>query len=163
VTTSNSIRHQIVVPVALDDAFESFTSRIGDWWPRENTFARIRGELRSLDTILIEPVTGGRWYERDATGVESCWGSVLSWDPPHQVALGWQITPEGLPEPDAGKASTVIVRFSATGDDTTLVQIEHRDFELHGPDGAAIWRAAMDSPDGWPKFLQRFAQFVTGE
>jgi uncharacterized protein YndB with AHSA1/START domain len=163
VTASDSIRHEIVVPVTLDHAFEVFTAHIGDWWPRENTFARVRGNQNALETIRIEPVEGGRWYERDITGDQFSWGSVLDWDPPHRIALGWQITPKGLPEPDAGKASEVIVRFTRAGDDATLVQIEHREFDRHGPEGVTVWRAAMDSPDGWPKFLQRFAQFVAGE
>jgi hypothetical protein len=160
VTGSDPIRHETIVPLAVDDAFEAFTAHIGDWWPPENTFARIRGRQTELDTIRVEPVVGGRWYERTLTGDESSWGTVLDWEPPYRVALGWQITPQGLPEPDDNKASEVVIHFAPVRQDATRVQIEHRAFDRHGPDGASIWRAAMDSPEGWPKFLQRFRDYA---
>jgi uncharacterized protein YndB with AHSA1/START domain len=85
---------------------------------------------------------------------------VRVWDPPRRLVLTWQITPEGLPEPDSSKASEVEVRFVDEGLATTRVELEHREFARHGEDGGAIWRAGMDSTEGWTKFLDRYVAAV---
>ncbi|HYI13883.1 MAG TPA: SRPBCC domain-containing protein, partial [Thermomicrobiales bacterium] len=103
----------------------------------------------------------GRWYERTAHGHESAWGDVLDWEPPRRLVLGWQITPEGQPEPDPTRASEVEVTFISADGSETRVVVRHRAFNRHGPEGGAIWRQAMDSSEGWPKFLDRYARFVS--
>ncbi len=163
-TNSNStdvIQYETVVPVAVETAFARFTEHIGDWWPAENTFAGIQGVIDSLESVVIEPVAGGRWYERTTDGHESAWGDVREYASPGRLVLGWQITPEGQPEPDPTKASDVEVTFVPASSAETRVVVRHTAFDRHGPEGAAIWRQAMDSPEGWPKFLDRYARFVS--
>lgn len=155
---SLAIRHTVTVPIPLERAFERFTEGIGSWWPVENTFSK-----ESFETVIIEQNEGGRWYERDNDGRETPWGRVVAWEPPHRIVLTWQITPQGLPEPDPNKASEFEVRFapkSQSTQPTTRVEIDHRAFERHGNEGGAIWREAMDSEEGWPKFLGRYAASV---
>ncbi|MEJ0006466.1 MAG: hypothetical protein WDM77_08910 [Steroidobacteraceae bacterium] len=76
----------IVVKVELPRAFELFTTRMGDWWPRNKTIGR-----EPLVDVVVEPWAEGRWFERDAQGLESQWGKVLAREPPHRLALAWQI------------------------------------------------------------------------
>jgi hypothetical protein len=61
-----------------------------------------------------------------------------------------------VPQPDPERASEVEVRFAGAGDGATRVALEHRHFERHG-EGADGYRAPMDSPQGWPLLLERFA------
>jgi hypothetical protein len=68
----------------------------------------------------------------------------------------WQISPQRVPQPDPERASEVEVRFAGAGDGATRVALEHRHFERHG-EGADGYRAPMDSPQGWPLLLERFA------
>lgn len=115
--------------------------------------------MDAFETV-VEPREGGRWFERTTDGVETDWGRVLAWDPPHRLVLTWQITHEGLPEPDSNKASEVEVRFVGEGPATTRVELKHREFARHGDECGAIWRAGMDSTEGWTKFLDRYTAVV---
>ncbi|MGE3911918.1 MAG: hypothetical protein AB7K36_21345, partial [Chloroflexota bacterium] len=48
-------------------------------------------------------------------------------------------------------------RFFSDGPTSTRIELEHRQFERHGQEGAATWHAAMASSEGWEKFLERYA------
>jgi uncharacterized protein YndB with AHSA1/START domain len=148
---TGTIRHSLTVPRPPDEAFALFTERLGSWWPREYTWSQ-----QVLDAIGIEPYAGGMCYERGPHGFRCDWGRVLTWQPPQRLVLAWQISPRREPEPDPARASTVEVRFEAGPSGGTHVTLEHRDFERHG-DGAAEYRAALASPQGWPYIMQRFA------
>lgn len=74
--------------------------------------------------------------------------------------LAWQIGPHREPVPDPERASTVEIQFDPHGDDECLVTVVHRDFERHGA-GAAAYEEAMNSAQGWPLILQRFATAAT--
>jgi uncharacterized protein YndB with AHSA1/START domain len=153
------IRHETVVPVNIDRAFHLFADRIGEWWPVENTFARVEGIAASLVDITIDSEPGGRWFERLADGRTLSWGLVIAYDRPNHLMLSWQIAADGRPEADPQRASTVEVSFTERSAGTA-VSIIHRDFDRHGPEAGKIWHQAMDSDEGWPKFLDRYRAFV---
>jgi uncharacterized protein YndB with AHSA1/START domain len=157
-----TVRRTIRLRVSPDRAFAVFTQEMGRWWPIENTFANVAlRQPAAFRTVVVEPSSGGRWFERTTDGDEIDWGRVIAYEPPHRLVLTWQITPIGQPEPDASKASQVEIRFMPVETAVTDVHLEHRDFERHGPEGASIWRQAMESRDGWDKFLDRFAIATT--
>lgn len=147
----DSIVHAVTVPASPDDAFAAFTGRMAEWWPPEYTWSGA-----ALAHVGMEPRAGGRWYERDTRGAEQAWGAVRAWEPPRRVVLSWQISPARQPEPDASRASEVEARFTPDGHGTR-VEVEHRHFVRHGADVADAYRAGMDSPQGWPAILSRFA------
>ncbi len=155
--TDDAIRHLVIVPAAVEEAFRVFTERMAEWWPREYTWSEA-----ALEHIGMEPRAGGRWYERDARGAEQPWGIVRAWNPPHGVVLSWQISPMRQPEEDPSHASEIEVRFRPDGDEATRVELEHRAFARHGEDVAAAYRAGMDSPAGWPTILARYAAMFQG-
>ncbi len=144
---------QVQAPVSR--AFEAFTSEIGAWWPKENTFSEDR-----LRAVIIEPLEGGRWYEVDQDGERFDWGRVLDFEPVERVTLTWQITHEGKPEPEPERASQVDVRFEEVGPSITRVTVTHSAFERHGEVGARVWREGMASEQGWSKLLGRYAQML---
>jgi hypothetical protein len=147
------VQHGISISLPIERAFAFFTQDMSRWWPKANTFAK-----DNFEVVKIEPHEGGRWYERDQDGSETDWGHVAGWNPPHQIILTWQISPQGLPETDPTKASEVEVRFFAESGSKTRVEIEHRHFERHGEEAGNIWYTAMDSQDGgWPYFLDLYA------
>ena len=152
--TVECIRHEVIVPVSIQRAFKVFTEKFGTWWP-----ARYTWSAGDLERIAIEPRQGGRCFERDIHGNERLWGRVLVWVPPERVEFTWQITPERQFEPDPQAASRVEVRFAACGPGITQVILEHRDFERHGQ-GAQAYRDGMDSEQGWPLLLDRYAEAV---
>jgi uncharacterized protein YndB with AHSA1/START domain len=145
-----SVRHSVTVPLPPPAAFEAFAERLGDWWPPEYTWSQ-----QKLEAIGIED---GMCFERGPHGFRLDWGRVTVREPPGRLVFTWQIGPTRVPEPDPEKASTVEVRFEPEGEGT-CVTVEHRDFERHG-DGAHGYEQAMNSPQGWPFMLDRYARMA---
>jgi hypothetical protein len=115
---------EFAVSCTAEEAFDTWTSRISMWWPKEHT--------RSTDRetqVVIEPRVGGRLFERTPAGEEFHWGSVTTWDRPHHFGYRWHITSP----PD--EATHVDVRFVEIGDGTTRVTILHSGFDGLGDKG----------------------------
>ncbi len=147
---NEAVRRTFTIQAPVGRAFALFTGGMASWWPAEYTWA---GDV--LETISMEPGEGGRCFERGPHGFECDWGRVLAWDPPHRLVFTWQISPTRVPEPNPEKASEVEVRFAPDGPEATRVEFEHRDFAKHG-EGAAAYRAAMHSAQGWTYILDRY-------
>jgi len=79
-TTVADLHGHATVGMAVEEAFTFFTESIGRWWPAEYHI----GSSAMVNTIL-EPQSGGRWYERGEDGSECDWGRVLTWEPPQSV------------------------------------------------------------------------------
>jgi uncharacterized protein YndB with AHSA1/START domain len=143
------------VSAPSERAFEVFTAGVGRWWPKSHHIGKA-----DLDTLVIEPRTGGRWYERGVDGTECEVGKVLVWEPPTRLVLAWQLTAEWKFDPDL--VTEVEVKFIADGANATRVELEHRDLERFGERAEAM-RQQIDSDGGWPGLLQLFAQFASQE
>ena len=144
----DSIRKTITVQASPAHAFEIFTTRHGSWWPvKTHHIGKVAAE-----TAVMEPMVGGRWYERGEDGSECEWGKVLAWEPPLRVVLAWQIGADWQYHPDL--VTEVEVRFVAEGQGQTRVELEHRKLEAFG-EMAGPLRQALDW--GWPGILGLFA------
>jgi uncharacterized protein YndB with AHSA1/START domain len=144
---SKSVR----VEIPAERAFALYTAMMGRWWPGTHHIGK-----QKFETIVVEPRAGGRYFERDAAGVECDWGTVLAWEPPHRVVLSWHLGPDWKFDPDPEKASEVEVRFIPDGEGVTIVELEHRAIERHG-EGYEKVRDAVNSPGGWTAILESFA------
>jgi len=146
------VRQSVLVNVGIAHAFEVFTAGFDRWWPRGH-------HLRDADLAeaVIEPRTGGRWYERGVDGGECDWGRVLVWDPPHRLVLCWAIGSTFEKPTDPTTGSEIEVTFTAEDHESTRVQVEHRAFERHGDDGQAV-RNAVSREGGWSSLLHLFAE-----
>ena len=131
-------------------AFELFALRMGDWWPMGGGV----GKAPCVD-VLVEPQSGGRWYERDADGVETDWGKVLAWEPPSRLLLAWQLTTDWRFDPEL--LTEVEMTFAAAEGGGTLVTLEHRKLERFGGDAAGH---AAKLGGGWPTRLGQYAAFA---
>lgn len=152
--TTVAARRSVTVQASPDRAFEVFTAGFSTWWPLESHHI---GETMAVAAI-IEPRSGGRWFERDADGNECEWGFVTEFDPPHRVLLAWHLNPEWKFDPDPANATEVEITFTAA-DGGTLVELEHRGFEKHGDAGSKM-REAVSAPGGWTDLLQMYAKAV---
>ena len=142
------VRKSIQVNATPERAFDVFTSGIGRWWPKTHKIGKA-----DLDRPVIEPRSGGRWYEIDVDGSECEIGRVAAWDPPSRLLLIWQLTPEFTYDPDL--ITEVEILFTADGNGTR-VDLEHRDLERMGEKAEAM-RESISSPGGWPGLLALFA------
>lgn len=146
------------VPISPALAFRDFVHDFNTWWPQAYTWS---GDV--LDMIAIEPHVGGTCFERGPHGFRIDWGRVLVWEPSTRVAFTWQISPARVPVPDPAQASEVEVRFGAAAEaGQAQVTLEHRHFARHG-EGAATYREALASPEGWPYILDQYAAFCGRE
>ena len=141
----------IVVKTSAERAFRAFTRDIDSWWPRSHHIGK-----SPMKKVVLEGAAGGRCYSEHADGTQCDWGTVLVWEPPRRLVIGWQITHEWSYEPDLARSSEVEIRFEPQPDGSTRVDLEHRLLGRHGPGAAAI-RTAVDSPNGWTGVLRLFA------
>jgi uncharacterized protein YndB with AHSA1/START domain len=148
-----TIHKTIEVKASIERAFEVFTGHIGDWWSRDFS---INGGIPQKG-VIVEPHSGGRWYEVGEDGSECQWGRVLEWDEPRRVVLAWQINAEWRYDPDF--ETIVDVRFEDR-DGSTLVTLEHRELERFGE---AATRQAEQMGGGWGMLLERFRNAVGQE
>jgi uncharacterized protein YndB with AHSA1/START domain len=141
------VRKSIRVNANQAHAFEVFTSGLGRWWPRTHTIGK-----PPMQTAVLEPRLGGRWYELSEDGSQADVGKVLVWEPPQRFVISWDLNSKW--KPDTTVSSEVEVRFIAQGTDATLVELEHRKFERLGAEAGTSMRKDVDG--GWPRMLEHF-------
>jgi uncharacterized protein YndB with AHSA1/START domain len=144
-----AVKHTLSVDAPIERAFAVFTDGFGRWWPASHHI----GRTDMIDAV-IEPRSGGRWYERNADGSECDWGHVIAWEPPGRVLLAWQLDADWRYDPEL--ITEVEVRFDADGE-RTRVTLEHRHLERMGARADEV-RRAIDSPEGWRGILTRYAE-----
>ena len=151
---ATSVRHEIVVEAPIDRAFSVFTEGMGRFKPPEHNMLGV-----DIAETVFEPREGGRVYDRGVDGSECGWARVLAYEPPGRVVISWDISPHWQIETDLERTSEVEVRFTAETSERTRVELEHRNLDRHG-DGWEGLREGVDSGDGWPLYLRRFADVV---
>jgi len=149
---ATSIRHEIVVEAPLERAFSVFTDGFGSFKPREHNMLSV-----DIAETVFEPREGGHIYDRGIDGSECRWARVLAYEPPERVVFSWDISPSWQVESDTDKTSEVEVRFVAETPSRTRGELEHRHLDRHGEGWEGV-RAGVDSGDGWPLYLRRFAE-----
>jgi len=146
------VRYAVTVPLPADRAFTLFTEGFNSWWPGHHI-----GTAEMAEAVL-EPRTGGRYYERGVDGSECDWGRVLVWGPPHRLVFTWQINGSWQFDPDPEHASEIEVLFTEEGPGQTTVAVEHRHFDrLIG--GQGVYEAIRGG-GGWLLLLQGYAKTV---
>jgi uncharacterized protein YndB with AHSA1/START domain len=149
-----SIRTSVEVEVPIDRAFRVFTEDFDRIKPRDHNMLEV-----DIEESIFEPRVGGRVYDRGVDGSECQWARVLAYEPPDRIVFSWDINPQWQLETDLENASEVEVRFTAAGAERTRVELEHRHLDRHG-DGWEGMRAGVEGDQGWPLYLQRFAELA---
>jgi uncharacterized protein YndB with AHSA1/START domain len=133
---SEPIEVEFTVACSPAHAFEVWSGRFSQWWPR--------GHSRSGNpdlTVVLEPRPGGRIFEREPNGVEHDWGEVLDFEPPRRLRYLWHIYGE------RGEATEVDVTFAPDGD-ATNVRIVHSGWDRIGERGEELRRRNRAGWDG---------------
>jgi uncharacterized protein YndB with AHSA1/START domain len=140
VTDPLNLSFQVACPP--DRAFTLWTTRISTWWPSDHTVTG-RNDL----TVVLESGVGGRIFERTPDGDEHDWGEVIIWDPPDRLSYLWHLAR------DRSDATEVSIRFVPSGDDGTVVEIEHTGWERLGAEADA-WRDRNQF--GWQSLMPHY-------
>jgi uncharacterized protein YndB with AHSA1/START domain len=138
----------VTVAVPPEQAWATFTTRIGEWWPAGTHSI---GEDQVADVVL-EPGLDGRLREVWADGTTHVWGRITVWEPPTRLAFTWRPTLDTTREP-----TQVEVTFTLAGAGTAVV-LTHTGWEALGAD-ASESRSGYAS--GWPPVLDRFVEATT--
>jgi uncharacterized protein YndB with AHSA1/START domain len=141
-----TIRKSVTVDCSPEHAFETYTARIGSWWPLHTHSIGGPGDERPVEAVF-ESGVGGRLFERMANGDEHEWAKVLVWEPPHRFVIDWHVNPDNPP-------TEVEVKFTPDGDGTR-VDVEHRGWERYGD---RAQEAFGDYNSGWELVLARYAE-----
>jgi uncharacterized protein YndB with AHSA1/START domain len=156
--TAAAVRKEIVVPVSIEQAFDAFVNRFGDFKPREHNLLGA-----PIVETVFEPRVGGNIVDRAEDGSECRWARVLAYEPPERVVFSWDIGPTWQLEADPQNTSEVEVRFIADGPNQTRLELEHRNIERHGPGWPSV-SEGISGDGGWPLYLARFAAlFASGD
>ena len=116
---TDPLKIEFDVGCSAEHAFAVWTAKVSMWWPADHT---VSGEP---DEVVIQPLVGGRIYERTAEGLELDWGEVTLWDPPRRLGYLWHIGRDRV------SATEVTIDFVHRGDHAARVEIEHRGLGDH--------------------------------
>jgi uncharacterized protein YndB with AHSA1/START domain len=144
---SEPVRKSIRVRANTARAFKVFTEGLDTWWPRTHHIGS-----SPMKKAVVEGRVGGLCYSEQQDGTTCPWGEVLVWEPPTRFVMAWKITPDWKYQPDLNQSSEVEVRFTPSLDGSTLVELEHRNFERHGV-GGEIMRTQVNQEGGWGGLL----------
>lgn len=154
-TESTAVRSTIEVAASLERAFEVFTRDFGAFKPSTHNLLAV-----PIAETVVERHPGGHIIDRGTDGSECRWARILAFEPPTRLIFSWDISPQWSIESDAGKCSEVEVSFTAIHEARTLVIIEHRHLDRHG-DGWLDVRGGVSTGEGWPLYLERYAELLT--
>jgi uncharacterized protein YndB with AHSA1/START domain len=153
---ATTVGSSIVVDAPIERAFKVFTEEFDRIKPREHNMLAVE-----IAETVFEPRVGGHVIDRGVDGSECRWARVLAFEPPNRVVISWDISPQWQIETDRDRTSEVEVLFVAEGPERTRVQLEHRYLDRHG-DGWQAIRDGVRGDQGWPLYLQRYADVISG-
>jgi uncharacterized protein YndB with AHSA1/START domain len=156
-TADLTVRKSITVQASREHAFEVWTERFNEWWPKSHHIGQA-----DMQKAVFEWREGGRAYELGVDGSECDWGRVLVYEPPERIVVTWQIDADFKYETNPENASEYEVRFIEQDENTTLVEFEHRNLERHGAEQAQKLYDTFNMPGGWGGLLQMFADVASG-
>jgi hypothetical protein len=133
------------LPGSAGHAFVTYTARIGEWWPAGFRALAQQGP----GSAIIEPVVGGRVYERGPTGEEHDWGTVVAYVEGRFLVHTFHLAQ------DHGHPTEVSVAFTDDGDGCTMA-FEHRGWTA---DNAHV-RPKFASEGGWAVVLGGYLELV---
>lgn len=144
-TETDPLVFEFVVRCRPDHAFETWTARMGRWWPTDHSKS---GDPDT--TVLFEPRPDGRIIETTSEGLELEWGRVTKWEPPRRLAYRWYIGSE------PHDATEVELTFEERNG-STAVTLVHRGWEIFGDDRT---RRRADNRRGWGAVLTVYRRHV---
>ena len=131
-----TIRKSIWIGRSPETSFKVFCEEMTEWWP---------GGFGGKDSIpRLEPMVGGRFYERKPDGTEYEIGRLTAYQPPSLVAFTWRA-------PSWEVVTQVEIRFTPENNGTR-VDLEHSGWEQD----AKTREARKNYDGGWDLVLGHY-------
>lgn len=131
---------EVVVPGSPRAAFVGFTAQMGEWWD-----PLLTPDPATFTGISIDPNGPVAMVHGDE---EFVWGRVMKWDPIGEYTQEFWL---GHPEDEA---TVLDVRFTDTGEGSTLVRLVHSGWTVETESLRAKYTH-------WDDLLARFAAHVS--
>ena len=113
----SAITHEYPLGCSAERAFETYASRIAEWWD-----PRYTANAETLERVTIEPFVGGRVYATHSDVGDDDWGIVSTWEPGRRLVHTFtlaqdprhpsEVAVEFAPGPDGAGC---VVRFAHGG------------------------------------------------
>jgi hypothetical protein len=146
-TSASPITHEYALRCSAEDAFATYTGRIGEWWD-----PRYTANADTLEAVTIEPRVGGRVYATHSDIGDDDWGEVTVWEPGRRLVHTFTLAQ------DAAHPSEVAVDFVPGGETESGCTVRF----AHG--GWTQVNAAVRSKfSDWRVMLDRFASLGDSE
>ena len=117
----------IDVPCNQETAFTVFMD-MGSWWPKER-FATSVMRGHTVKELRVDAREGGQIVEVSSDDQEVRWGTIKTYDPHDYLAMDFHVPHPSEKNPGF---STVEVRFTALGTESTRVELKQSDWEALG-------------------------------
>lgn len=127
------------VACAPGHAFETYWSRIGEWWD-----PRYTANADTLQSVTVEPRVGGRVFATHSDLGDHEWGEVTAWEPGRRLVHTFTLAQ------DPAQPSEVAVEFSPEESGACAVSFAHGGWtEANAAD--------REKFGDWPVLLDAFA------
>ena len=136
------ITYEYALPRSAEEAFGTYTGRIGEWWD-----PRYSANADTLETVVIQPLVGGRVFARHSDLGDDEWGEVTAWDPGRRVVHTFTLAQ------DPTHPSEVEVEFAPEGGDTCTMRLTHGGWTDANT-------AARSKFGDWPVILERYVALL---
>ena len=139
------ITHEYALGCRAGDAFDVYTRRIGEWWD-----PRYTANAETFETVVIQPLIGGRVFARHSDVGDDEWGEVLVWEPGRHLVHTFTLAQ------DPAHPSEVEVTFEPGDGRSCTMRLAHG--------GWNEANAADRSKFGdWPVILERYVALLNSE
>jgi len=136
------ITYEYALPCSAEEAFGAYTGRIGDWWD-----PRYTANADTLETLVIQPLVGGRVFGRHSDLGDDDWGEVAAWDPGRRVVHTFTLAQ------DRAYPSEVEVEFAPEDGGTCTMRFAHGGWTDANAD-------ARPKFGDWPVILERYVALL---
>ena len=136
------ITYEYILRCSADEAFEAYTRRIGEWWDPAYT-----ANAETLETVVIQPLVGGRVFARHTDIGDDEWGEVMIWEPGRQLVHTFSLAQ------DPAHPSEVEVAFAPADGGSCMMRLAHGGWR----DENAGDRTKFGD---WPVILERYVALL---
>ena len=141
------VRHEVVVGLDLEAAFDLFTGHIGRWWPMATHSVYGEGGSVAFEGDRGSAPEWSRVVERHPDRPPTTWAEVLDFEAPVRLRLAWH--PGTPPE----QATDLLVVFGAEGT-MTRVALEQTAWERRRDRDEAV----ASYEEEWPQVMSHFVE-----
>jgi hypothetical protein len=127
---------------SVDEAFDTYVRRIGEWWD-----PRYTANAETFETVVIQPLVGGRVFARHADLGDDDWGEVTTWEPGRRLAHTFALAQ------DPANPSEVTVEFAPGDGDVCTMRFAHGGWNDSNADARAKF-------GDWPVILERYVALL---